>query len=325
MITYHDPSYISLSIPVPVPLKYVNVYLVKSPEGWKIVDTGMNTVEARETWQRAFAELNLTPGDIKEIILTHYHPDHLGLAGWLHEITGAAVRISETGKRAAEYIWQPEQPQARETTEFFLTHGMPEEECKDIEDHMIDFMKYITTLPPLTPIRKGEKMMLAGDEVHIALDTPGHCDGHFSFIGEDSRMLIGGDQLLLKISPNVSLWPGMDPNPLQSYIDSLKELRELSISKVYPGHGPVFTEVNERIDELLHHHELRLEEIIGYLKEGGAQSAYQICRKLFSNRKLDLQQLRFAMSEALAHLVFLEKEQLVQREDIEGKTFFYLR
>ncbi len=325
MITYHDPSCISLSIPVPVPLKFVNVYLLKSAEGWKIIDTGMNTQEAREVWQHAFAELKLAPTDIKEIILTHYHPDHLGLAGWLHDITGATVRMSVAGKKAAEYIWQPGQPQARETTQFFLAHGMPQEECQAIEDHMIDFMKYITPLPPLTPIEKGGKMTLAGEEVHVALDTPGHCDGHFSFFGEDSRALIGGDQLLLKISPNVSLWPGMDPNPLQSYIDSLKELRDLSISKVFPGHGPVFSEVNERIDELLHHHDLRLQEIIGYLKEDSAQTAYQICRKLFRHRKLDLQQLRFAMSEALAHLIFLEKEQQLQREEKEGKIIFYLR
>ncbi|MBO8170345.1 MAG: MBL fold metallo-hydrolase [Bacillaceae bacterium] len=323
-MTKDEQYYVQIPVPVPIPLKFVNVYLLKAEDGWRIIDTGLNTREGKETWNRAFSELGIQPEkDIVEIILTHYHPDHLGLAGWLHELTGAPVRMSEPGKKAALYIWDPAQPQAKETAEFFTRHGMPEHETRDIEQHMIDFMRFMTPLPPIKEIRNGEKLTLTVGEEHLPILTPGHCDGHFAFLGEKSGLFIGGDQLLQKISPNVSLWPNMDPNPLQSYITSLKELKELPIRKVFPGHGRIFTEAKERIDELLHHHDERLEEVLGYLKEG-EQTAYEICRKLFSHRELDLHQLRFAMSEALAHLVYLEKENQIRREDDGTLVKFFI-
>lgn len=304
---------IPLRIPVPIPLKYVNVYLCHASDGWRIIDTGLDTQEAREIWQQSLKQHNIAFQDIVEIIITHFHPDHIGLAGWLHEKTGAPVRISEVGKQTVPWLWSPEQPQASALHEFFIGYGMPAEQAQDLKQHMIDFMKYISPLPPLTAIKPGEALSLAGEEAFIAIDTPGHCDGHLAFLGEKTGRLIAGDQILMKISPNVSLWPNFDPHPLQSFITSLKELRQLPISQVFPGHGPIFTEVKQRIDQLLDHHEERLQEVYDIVKTNGATTAYRICMQLFSHRQLDLHQLRFAMAEGLAHLIYLEEQGSVER------------
>ncbi len=306
---------IRVEIPVPIPLKFVNCYLCKSSNGWVIIDTGMDTVKARQAWLDVFENnrIDYRKG-IHKILITHYHPDHIGLAGWLEHLTGADVLISAEGKIAAQNVWSNYRQNSKRVSKFFLTHGMPPNEVDDIETHMNDFMKYISPLPHFTTIDVGEEIEITEGNKYSALNTPGHCDGHFVFYEKMSGILIGGDQILDKISPNISLWPDFDPNPLQSFIDSLIALKKLRIELVYPGHGPILTSAEPRIDQLLKHHEERLTEIVSYVILG-YQNAYAICRKLFENRQLDLHQLRFAIAETLAHLVFLEEQGRLQRTE----------
>jgi glyoxylase-like metal-dependent hydrolase (beta-lactamase superfamily II) len=313
-------SMIQVKIPIPIPLKTVNTYLCQTHDGWVIIDTGLDTPSARETWMNAFRENNIDfTNEVRQIVITHYHPDHIGLAGWLHQITGAEVLISSEGKRASEKVWLNHRQNAETISSFFMIHGMPLHDGNEIKTHMEDFMKYLSPLPDMSEIEEGYLLELKGG-TYRAIHTRGHCDGHFVFYDENFGFLIGGDQILDKISPNISLWPTFDPNPLQSFIDSLQALKPLPIHRIFPGHGPIITQAQMRIEQLLQHHHERLEEIVSYLKQDGNQTAYQICRKLFHSRQLDLHQLRFAMAETLAHLVFLEFEGKVKRDAHENAS-----
>lgn len=315
LIINEQNGIVQIPVPVPLALKNINVYLFRGSDGWRVIDTGLDTQQARELWMQAFAQLKINPQrDIAEIILTHYHPDHLGLAGWMQQLTEAPVRMSPVGIAAVDTMWKNFREQALLTNEFFANYGMPLEQTASIEQHMVNFMRYISPLPELTVLKDRDTIALNDGLFYTALDTPGHCDGHLAFYSEKTGDMIAGDQILLKISPNISLWPNFDPNPLQSYIRSLKELSTLDIRTVFPGHGRIFTTGTERVQELLLHHEERIEEIVGYFQQDEALDGYQVCMKLFGHRDLDLHQVRFAMSEALAHLVYMETQELLKRE-----------
>jgi glyoxylase-like metal-dependent hydrolase (beta-lactamase superfamily II) len=94
-----------IEIPIPVPLKFVNCYLTKTTAGWHLIDTGFNTDEAKAAWKNAFEILHIAPKDVVEIVLSHFHPDHIGLAGWLQDYTKAPVRISQESKRLIQHLW----------------------------------------------------------------------------------------------------------------------------------------------------------------------------------------------------------------------------
>jgi glyoxylase-like metal-dependent hydrolase (beta-lactamase superfamily II) len=127
-----------------------------------------------------------------------------------------------------------------------------------------------------------------------------------------------GDHVMPHISPNVSYFPGIDEDPLHSFLSSLEELKKLPVKLAYPGHREPFTNWKERIDQLLHHHQQRLQWFLDFLVE--PCTAWQCCQRLFGNQ-LSIHQLRFALSETLAHLIFLEKQGKIKRDGDQIQTY----
>ena len=147
------------------------------------------------------------------------------------------------------------------------------------------------------------------------------CPGHLSFYAPESREILCGDAVLPQISPNISLQPGSDTEPLQSYMDGLQRLGTLTVERAYPGHRNPFTRFTERTTELLAHHEERLAKLAERLRESPAH-AYDICLHLFGDR-LGTHQLRFAMSETLAHLQELVRRGLaIPEQEAHGIIYF---
>ncbi|MED0755721.1 MBL fold metallo-hydrolase [Aneurinibacillus thermoaerophilus] len=292
-----------VTVPLPFRLNHVHCYLARVENKWTVIDTGLNREETKRTWQAAFREYGIAPEDVGRIILTHYHPDHFGYAGGLQKWTGADVYISETAQDRGLYVWTEENFERNE--QFYLAAGMPEELVRKLRENDDAFYGLVRPFPEQTQIIHEGDTYRIGELTYEAIHTPGHAEGHMCFYNKEEKVLLAGDHLLKKITPNISYHGYGDPNPLRTYLASLEKIKTLEISLVVPGHGPVFTDAQERIEELLRHHEERLAFVLEQVR--GEMTAYQVSQQLFS-RVLTVHEQRFAIGETIAHLSYLEEK-----------------
>jgi glyoxylase-like metal-dependent hydrolase (beta-lactamase superfamily II) len=316
----HWEEIVAVPLPLPFPLKWITAYVFVGSYGISIVDTGLHTPESLQTWEQAFAENGWRWEQVDKIVLTHYHPDHFGLAGTLQQKTGAPVYISELDWEQAQLFWSRTSSYHERMTRFFAQHGMEERFVQQLPAHLAGFHKWVEPHPQVSFLRDGDRIEL-GDRVYEVIHTPGHADGHLSFYDPERKWLIGGDVLLPKITPNISLWPGCNPNPLAEYLQTLKKLKTIEVKQVFPAHGAVFTNYQERIGQIEQHHEHRLNKILKFLEINGRVNAWQVCTDLFGTN-LTIHNLRFAFSETLAHLEYLRSIQKVTLLQI-GEQYFY--
>lgn len=312
IVTLHEDKIIQVKSPLPFPLKWVNSYLIKGHEGYTLLDPGLHTKQSEEHWEQVLNDLHISYGDISEIVLTHHHPDHFGMTGYFQERTSVPVYLSAAGKLQTERMWGVTQPLVGEIVQLFRKQGMEEGLLDEMSVHFEDTIAQVNPQPKLTTMEAGTIVRLGGEE-YETIHAPGHAEGHLCFYQRDSKRMICGDQVLPQISPNVSLIPGMDENPLGSFLRSLQELGAYEVERAFPGHREPFAKFSERAAELIVHHEQRLAVIREHLKT--PMTGYQLCRALFGER-LTIHQLRFAMAEALAHLIYLREVGVL--EEIEG-------
>ncbi|MCZ8519137.1 MULTISPECIES: MBL fold metallo-hydrolase [Paenibacillus] len=317
-VTSHD-GVLQVKVPLPFPLRWVNAYLVPGASGWTLIDPGLRTQAAETLWETVLAERGIAWGEIERIVLTHHHPDHYGLAGWFQERTGAPVFLSETGLAQARLLWGVDQPMTGMLMALFRRHGLPEELEEPMREHMDGFVPSVSPQPEVTVIRAGEPFRL-GDELYETMETPGHAAGHLVFYRRESGTMFCGDHVLPQISPNVSYLPGgIDENPLASYLASLEQISRYEVRIAFPGHREPFAQVSRRAQELIAHHGDRLHTMRGLL--GTGDTAYGVCRAAFGNR-LTLHQLRFALAETLAHLIWLREAGQLEETERNGIVRF---
>ena len=299
------PGIYQVQIPLPFALRIVNCYLLSGAEGWTVVDTGLNTALARQTWQLAFTELGIQLQDIQQIILTHSHPDHYGLAGWLQQKARGVPPVLMSAREAelAHWVWQQEDGWAEAVTSFWQRCGVPDEmatavvlETDRTRQRTRPHPQTIHTIEPGTTIK-------LGDRLFQIIHTPGHSDGQIIFYDADDRLLLCGDQVLLKITPNISLWPFGEPDPLGRYLQSLNQLAQLDVRLALPGHGLLIHDLRGRIRELEKHHAERL--MVMETAVNGSASPYAISQRVFNLDTLNIHEKRFAVAETLAHLDYL--------------------
>lgn len=305
-----------VKLPVPFPLKFVASYLVEGRDGWTVIDPGFDYPPAREAWEAGAAEAGLDlDGDVTRIIVTHLHPDHIGLARWLEERSGAPVWMLEKEIEDARRVWNPDRG-TDDFVRYLIRNGM---DARTAEPTAGSTRLGVRLPERLHPLRAGDEIGLGHGEVRV-LHTPGHSDFHFVLHDEQRRLLYAGDHLLLHITPNIGLWTYTAPRPLERYLDSLGGLRGLNVDTVFPGHGPLFHDLDGRIDELLLHHEERLDTMHAAF-DGKPATPYEISRRVFPE-DLTEHQLRFALAETLAHLEHLEGDGRAERLE-DGSVVSY--
>lgn len=293
---------IRVNISMTPPLRWVNSYVLRGDEGITIVDPGPRTEVSEREWTQVFAELKISSQEIMAIIITHHHPDHVGMAGYLQSLSGAPVFMSQRAHEEMERMWGERSRVNSELLTLFRSQGLPDVWCNQLPVHLEGFLPQVSPRPNVSYLMDGSVITMGG-RMWTAIESGGHAPGHLSFYNVEKRIMICGDAVLPQISPNISLLPGSDPQPLHSFMISLKKLGEYKVEIAFPGHRNPFTYFEERTQTLINHHEQRLERIKTMLV-GGPLTGYEVCAQLFGDA-LGIHQMRFAMSETLAHLIEL--------------------
>jgi glyoxylase-like metal-dependent hydrolase (beta-lactamase superfamily II) len=303
-----------LKLPVPFPLRFVSVYLVEGNDGWSIVDAGYDYPPARAAWESGAAAVGCDLGrDVDRIVVTHFHPDHIGAARWLHAQTQAPVCMMEREIPFARKLWGSSD--VGPFVEYLIRHGMPQAAAESTAA----VVRYPLTLPEeMVPIRPREKLTVGEGAVRV-IHVPGHADNQIVLHDEARGILFAADHLLLGITPNIGFWPESEPNPLARYLESLEGMRDLGADLVLPGHGPVFHDLDGRIGELMFHHEERLETMRREISDR-PKTPYEVSRMVFSGTLTEHQRC-FALAETLAHLYHLVSQGRAQRTKNEVVTF----
>ncbi|MCA1687669.1 MAG: MBL fold metallo-hydrolase, partial [Actinobacteria bacterium] len=289
---------------------------IEGDDGWTLVDTGYDYPPNYEIWERGAVAVGCDLGnEVTRIVVTHFHPDHLGGARWLQERSGAPVYMLGDEIPFSRWIWGS--LESREPfIEYLIRHGVPREMAGPAT---VEIRSGLPLPEEMLPLRAGERFSF-GRNSALVIHTPGHADNQFVLHDEARGILFAADHLLLEITPNVGLWPESEPHPLARYLGSLNELRGLEADLVLPGHGPVFHDLDGRIAELLRHHEERLDLMRGVI-EDGPKTSYAVSRIVFRGA-VTVRQRCFALAETLAHLDHLV---LVGRaERVEGEPVAYL-
>jgi glyoxylase-like metal-dependent hydrolase (beta-lactamase superfamily II) len=296
-----------IELPLPLALGSINVYLVRLADGYLLIDCGMDTDACFQALARGMDVAGAGWSDISEILLTHVHPDHMGLAPRLLELTGA--RLSMHAHDAA-YL------QTLIQTEHYLAWadgvmreaGVPEEIIAQIRGSSNEIHKHFHSLTPDRVLQGGERIATAVEELEV-LWTPGHSPGHVCLYGRERRVLFAGDQMLEQISPNIGWLPDCDP--LGEFLDSLRELERLDVELILPSHGAPFFGHGEWVRKTIAHHAERCARILALL-DGASRSAAEVVNELWERTLIPFH-YRFAVFEVLAHLEYLERQGKVEQ------------
>ncbi len=294
-----------LRMPLPFALEHINLWMLRDDDGFAIVDTGVSSDKSRDIWCNAIS--NTALGDeLTRVIVTHLHPDHVGLAGWLcdehdvelwmtrNEYLLCRILVADTGKPAPD-----------EGVRFYRAAGFEESQLARYQDLFGMFGRVVSPLPEAYHrIQDGDTLSIGGEAWDIIVGR-GHSPEHACLYNADRNIVISGDQILPTISSNVSVYP-TEPyaNPLGEWLDSLRMLKDRLPDDVLvlPAHGQPFRGAHQRLDALIQEHEEGLEKILTMLDE--PKRALDVFGALFKAR-ISESNLIMATGESVAHLNYL--------------------
>lgn len=295
-------------IPLPFALNHVNCYLLRDGDGWAMIDTGINTPTGQETWKAAFDELKIRPNQLKRIIVTHTHPDHFGMAGWFQALAaedGAdslPVFLSEIEAARFDSIWH--HMDEHRFADYLKLGGVTPDIVSSVAESLTHTLSMTYPHPDgFSVLRPGDSITI-GERTFAMIHTPGHSDGHLIFYDADDKLMLSGDHVLMKITPNIGLWANSSENPLGEFIDSLRSLLPLDVRLALPGHRQLITDWHGRLQEILAHHDHRLSRCLEAVA-AGHHTGYAIAGHIFDTSRFTVHEWRFAVAETLAHLEYL--------------------
>ena len=282
-----------VTLPLPTRPGHVHAYLLPGDDGWTLVDTGLGLPDARERWAEELRGL-----DVKRVVITHFHPDHVGAAADVAELTGAEVRQGELDFAQCELVWgNPEWPER--IAAWFRENGVPGPVADELLGTGRAYAEFIRYVPDPTPLAPGERV-----DGWEAMAFPGHADGQLGLFRDG--VLVAADHILDPISPAVGLYPESRPDPLGDYIASLERVVELAPRIALPGHGEPIDRPAERAQELIRHHRERMRRTAAALGPE-PRTGYEVSLSLFG-LELKPSARRFAVAESLSHLERLVAE-----------------
>ncbi|MCG6112020.1 MAG: MBL fold metallo-hydrolase [Paracoccus sp.] len=307
------PGVLWMRLPLPMKLDHVNVYALEDDDGWTIIDTGFDTARARQIWQ-TLLDGPLAGRPVVRVIGTHHHPDHIGLAGWFME-RGADLWMSRTAWLMARMLVLDVQDRASpQALAFWRRAGMPGDLLeRRATERPFNFADVVHPLPlGFTRLAEGDMVSFGRRRWRVAMGH-GHAPCHATFWSQDDDLVIGGDQLLPAISPNLGVYP-TEPlaDPVGEWIDSCTRLRALARPDqlVLPGHKLPFTGLPFRLDQLIANHHTALERLAQALAQAPRTAVG--CFDILFRRRIGEGEFGLALVEAVAHLNHLHRAGVIR-------------
>lgn len=303
------PGVLWLRLPLPMALDHVNVYAMDDGDGWTLIDTGFDSRKARAIWA-ALRDGPLAGRRINRVIGTHHHPDHIGLAGWFMETDGADLMISRTAWLMARMLVLDRQDlPAAETVSFWRRAGMPADLLDRREaEKPFNFADMVHPLPlGFTRLIDGQTVRFGGRQWRVVMGH-GHAPCHATFWSLDDDLVIGGDQLLPSISPNLGVYATEpEADPVGEWLESCTRMAALAEARhlVLPGHKLPFTGLPTRLRQLIENHHSALERLAQTLKDGPRTAVG--CFDVLFKRRIGEPEFGLALVEAVAHINHLSR------------------
>lgn len=301
------PGILWLRMPLPFELDHINLYLIedKASGGYALIDTGIGTSKTKALWESLLADLGKP---LTKVIVTHLHPDHIGMAGYLVEKFRVPMYMSHAeyfvaralsaGARGAS-DWQDD--------EYLVRCGMPEDYVANAKSNRKTSKGIGDVIHPI-PVQF--ERLQEGDEIEIGehnwqvIIGRGHSPEHVCLYSETLNVLISGDHVLPKISPNIGVY-STEPNAntLEQYLTTLPQFTELPIDTlVLPSHKQPFHGLHYRVNQLIDHHQAHLANLRIFCETG---RTIKDCLPVLFKRKLNPHNMFFAIAEAFSHLNYL--------------------
>jgi glyoxylase-like metal-dependent hydrolase (beta-lactamase superfamily II) len=313
-----------LRMPLPFQLDHINLWLLEDGDGWTIVDTGLYSEVTIALWREILAS-SLKEKPVNRVLVTHFHPDHVGMAGWLCETLN--VRLWMTQK---EWLWARSWSLDKgpavydEQAAFLRTTGCPDTLLAATRHDSPRYPSLVSPIPRVfTRLRDGESIEIDGRNWEIIIGT-GHAPEHACLYCAELGLMISGDQVLPIITPIVAVEINEpDANPLQDFLATIEKLRMLPTEiDILPSHNSPFSGLHGRLDALNRHHDDRLGQFLEACTR--SMTAMELSNAIFT-RPMDSQNITFALGETVAHLNYLCGHGSILRTERNDGVFLYSR
>ena len=313
-------------LPLPMKLDHVNVYALDDGDSWTVIDTGMSSKKSKAVWESLLTG-PLAGKPVARVIVTHHHPDHVGLAGWFQSEHGAALAMPRTGWLMARMLTLDVQPDmSPESRSFYVQSGMdPEILAAREAERPFNFADVVTPMPlGFTRLREGQTITMGGRLWDVRMGN-GHAPEHATFWSRDDNLVIAGDQILPSISPNIGVYATEpEADPVAEWLEACERLAIFARDDhlVLGGHKLPFMGLPLRMEQLITNHHGALDRLHAFIDT--PKAAGECFAPLFK-REIGPGEYGLALVEAVAHLSHLYLSGLAARTRRDDGAWIYER
>lgn len=320
-----QPGLLRARMPLPFPPGHVNVWFLEHDGGWLAVDCAVASRTTRELWDRLLADPLLGGRPLTALLITHFHPDHIGLTGWLCGRFGLFPTMTRIEWLMARALWYDSGPDMMaQQVAHYARAGCPPDYLSFVEGRGPLYQRAVGELPrSFHCLRDGEATRIGGEDWRV-ITGRGHAPDMACLYNAARGVLISADQILPRISPYIGLHPGEpEADPLGDFLASNERFRPLpEDTLVLPSHGEPFRTLHARIDGLAQHHAARLDELVLACRTEPA-TAFEAAQAVFPRAAQENGQIGFAVGEALAHLRRLQRQGRILAEPGRGEALLF--
>jgi glyoxylase-like metal-dependent hydrolase (beta-lactamase superfamily II) len=288
-------------------LPYVLPYMVKSGGDTMLIDCGWNTDDAYGALEEGMKEHGSHPTEIKQLFITHVHPDHYGMSGRLKRLCDCEVLLHEEDAKVVYSRYLAPKSLTDDMGKFMVLNGVPPLDTSQMAQGSMNMLDRVSPVPADRELKGGETLKV-GEFYFEVIWTPGHSPGHICLYEPNRKVLFTGDHILPTITPNVSIHTQTHGSPLGDYMRSLEKLEHLDVEYVLPAHEFETKDLKKRLREIEVHHEQRLDEMC-HCTDAGGSTAWDVAGRVkwATGMLTDFEPFmqRAAVGETLAHLEYL--------------------